>query len=118
MTIPCMRSACWIPKAINTHSEYVILIDFCTATMIAVRHYNVTLQCITCLVIILCKERKTIILLHIKSTRNFCVVFKTKDFRRVSPVSSLLASKRPTPLDAHICSGISVQLTNDNCLIK
>ena len=23
-----MRSACWIPKATNTHSEYVILIAF------------------------------------------------------------------------------------------
>jgi hypothetical protein len=23
-----MRVACWIPKAINTHSEYVILIAF------------------------------------------------------------------------------------------
>jgi hypothetical protein len=28
MTIWRMRIACWIPKAIDTHSEYVILIDF------------------------------------------------------------------------------------------
>jgi hypothetical protein len=28
MTIWHMRVACWIPKATNTHSEYVILIDF------------------------------------------------------------------------------------------
>ena len=28
MTIRRMRIACWIPKAINTHSEYVILIAF------------------------------------------------------------------------------------------
>jgi hypothetical protein len=28
MTIRHMRFACWIPKATNTHSEYVILIDF------------------------------------------------------------------------------------------
>jgi hypothetical protein len=28
MTIWRMRIACWIPKATNTHSEYVILIDF------------------------------------------------------------------------------------------
>ena len=28
MTIWRMRIACWIPKAINTHSEYVILITF------------------------------------------------------------------------------------------
>ena len=28
MTIRRMRIACWIPKATNTHSEYVILIAF------------------------------------------------------------------------------------------
>jgi hypothetical protein len=28
MTIWRMNIACWIPKATNTHSEYVILIDF------------------------------------------------------------------------------------------
>ena len=27
-TIWCLRIACWIPKATNTHSEYVILIAF------------------------------------------------------------------------------------------
>jgi hypothetical protein len=26
MTIRCVRTACWIPKATNTHSDYVILI--------------------------------------------------------------------------------------------
>jgi len=28
MTVWRMRIACWIPKATNTHSEYVILIAF------------------------------------------------------------------------------------------
>jgi hypothetical protein len=28
MTVWRMRIACWIPKFINTHSEYVILITF------------------------------------------------------------------------------------------
>jgi hypothetical protein len=28
MKIQCMNIACWIPKAANTHSEYVILIVF------------------------------------------------------------------------------------------
>jgi hypothetical protein len=28
MTIWRMRIACWVPKATNTRSEYVILIDF------------------------------------------------------------------------------------------
>jgi hypothetical protein len=27
-TLWCMSNACWIPKATNTHSQYVILIDF------------------------------------------------------------------------------------------
>jgi len=30
-TIICMRIECWIPKAINTYSNYVILITFFTA---------------------------------------------------------------------------------------
>ena len=29
------RISCWIPKATNTHSEYVILIVFSNATMVA-----------------------------------------------------------------------------------
>jgi mRNA-degrading endonuclease HigB of HigAB toxin-antitoxin module len=28
MTVWCMRITCWIPKATNTHSKYVILIVF------------------------------------------------------------------------------------------
>jgi hypothetical protein len=28
MTLWFMRNACWIPKATNTHSEYVLRIDF------------------------------------------------------------------------------------------
>jgi len=28
MTIQRMRTACWIPRSTNTHSEYVMLIDF------------------------------------------------------------------------------------------
>jgi hypothetical protein len=28
MTIRRMRTACWIPKATNTPSEYVVLVDF------------------------------------------------------------------------------------------
>ena len=43
MTIRRMRFECWIPKATNTHSEYVILIAFSTATMAARMHLNATL---------------------------------------------------------------------------
>jgi len=28
VTIWCIRVACWIPKATNTHSEYVMLVVF------------------------------------------------------------------------------------------
>ena len=38
-----MRFACWVPKATNKHSEYVILNDFSTATMVAQTRLNVTL---------------------------------------------------------------------------
>ena len=37
------RIAYWIPKATNTHSEYVTLIAFSTATMAARTRLNVTL---------------------------------------------------------------------------
>jgi hypothetical protein len=36
-------TACWIPKTTNTHSEYVILIAFSTATMITRTLLSVTL---------------------------------------------------------------------------
>ena len=32
-----MRTVCWIPKATNTHSEYVTLIAFSTATILQER---------------------------------------------------------------------------------
>jgi len=28
VTTWCMRISCWMPRATNTHSEYVIIIDF------------------------------------------------------------------------------------------
>ena len=42
MTILRMRIVFWIPKATNTHSEYVIIIAFSTATMDARTRHNVT----------------------------------------------------------------------------
>jgi hypothetical protein len=41
ITIRCMRIACWIPKATDTHSEYVILF-FSTTTMAARTYLNIT----------------------------------------------------------------------------
>ena len=38
-----MRTECWIPKATNTPSEYIIFIAFSTATMVARTRPNVTL---------------------------------------------------------------------------
>jgi hypothetical protein len=44
LTLWCMRIACWIPKAINTHSEYVILITyFSNATVVTRTRRHVTL---------------------------------------------------------------------------
>ena len=43
MTSLRMRIACWIPKATNTHSEYVIIINFSTATIVARTQLGVAL---------------------------------------------------------------------------
>jgi hypothetical protein len=50
MTICRMRTTCWIPKATNTHSEYVNTYWFPTATMVARTDLNVTLYvyCLSC----------------------------------------------------------------------
>jgi len=37
-----MHMGCWITKTADTHSEYVIRIDFSSATMVARKHLNVT----------------------------------------------------------------------------
>jgi len=42
MTIRRKRTACWITKATNTNSGYVILINFSTATTVARMRLNVT----------------------------------------------------------------------------
>ena len=44
MTVQHLRIARCIPKAINTHSEYVTTISFSTATMSARKRLNVTLR--------------------------------------------------------------------------
>jgi len=41
MTLWRMRIACWIFKNTNRHTEYVILIAFYTATMVAKTLFNV-----------------------------------------------------------------------------
>jgi len=43
MAIWHTRIARWVPKATNTHSEYVIRIDFLTSTMAARKRLGVTL---------------------------------------------------------------------------
>jgi len=42
ITIQCMRIACWIPEATNTHAHYVILFCFSSATMVARTRLNDT----------------------------------------------------------------------------
>ena len=50
MTIWRMRIACWLPTAANTHSEYIILIAFFTAAIVARTRLSVTLyvHCLSC----------------------------------------------------------------------
>ena len=43
MAIWRMRIACWVTKATNKHSEYVILVAFPIATVVARKLLNVTL---------------------------------------------------------------------------
>jgi hypothetical protein len=45
-----MRISCWIPKAKDTHSEYIILIGFFTATTVARTRPGVTFTYIAGLV--------------------------------------------------------------------
>jgi hypothetical protein len=56
MTTLCMRFAYWIPKATNTHSEYVILIAFPLQQWLTRTRLNVTLylHCLSRYLIILC----------------------------------------------------------------
>jgi len=50
MTIWRMRIACWVPKATDTHSEYVILVGCSTATVVTRTLLGVTLYvlCLPC----------------------------------------------------------------------
>ena len=50
MTIWRMRIACWITKVTSTHSEYVIIFAFATATVVARTRLNVPLyvHCLSC----------------------------------------------------------------------
>jgi len=50
MAIWRMSIACWIPKATNTHSEYVILIAFSIATMVVRTRLIVRLYVHCCIV--------------------------------------------------------------------
>jgi hypothetical protein len=43
MAIWRMRVTCWIPKVTNTHSQYVILIAFCSTIIAARTLLNITL---------------------------------------------------------------------------
>jgi hypothetical protein len=51
MTIWSMRSACWIPKATNTHTGFVILIDFLQGQWLHKRASMLRHSYIACLVI-------------------------------------------------------------------
>jgi hypothetical protein len=44
MTIWPMRFACWLPKARDAHTEYVIIIAFPTVRVTALKPFSVTLH--------------------------------------------------------------------------
>ena len=50
MTIWRMHFACWITKATNTHSEYVILIAFSSAAVVTRTRFSVTLPVLLLLI--------------------------------------------------------------------
>jgi len=50
MQIWCMRIACWIPKATNTHSHYVVLIVFALQQWLQERASVLLFTYISCLV--------------------------------------------------------------------
>ena len=54
--IRLMLIACWIPKATNTHSEYVIRIAFPTAIVVARTrpHVRLFVHCLSCVVLCIC----------------------------------------------------------------
>ena len=52
LTLWCMRIACWIPTAINTHSEYVILITFLLQQWLHERAAMLHYTYIACLLVI------------------------------------------------------------------
>jgi hypothetical protein len=62
ITIRRMLITCWIPKATNTHSYYVIFIAFPMVTMVARPHLNVILyvHCLFCFV-----SRRILITFHV-----------------------------------------------------
>ena len=76
-----MRIACWIPKATNTHSEYVIFVFFSTAAKVARRRHHITITPNACPVSPVCKP----IYVHpISCSRHYlfnffiCLLFSTR----------------------------------------
>jgi hypothetical protein len=63
MTIWHMRIACWIPRATNTHTEYVIFIVFTLPQWLRERASMLRYTYITCLVITPSIKSDTLLLL-------------------------------------------------------
>jgi hypothetical protein len=61
-----MRIACWVPKATNTHSEYVILIAFPLQQWLHERASMLRYICIACLFFFVPTETKLDVLLMTK----------------------------------------------------
>jgi hypothetical protein len=71
------RIAYWIPKATNTHSEYVILNCFYTATVVARTFLNIALHvlCLSCLILVILFSF-TVLWISINTVRNTLCVWR------------------------------------------
>jgi hypothetical protein len=83
MTIRRMRIACWIPKATNTYTEYVILIAFPVHKWLHERASMLRYAYIACLVYF------SVILRDLNLRNSGRVSVKSSDYRYPSPTSVL-----------------------------
>jgi hypothetical protein len=98
--IRCVRIACCISKAADTHSEYVIPYFFSSATMVVWMCLNITL-CVCCLSSIICMF---ISLIYIKNDTWSCLLFVTFQYWELF----IFVEKRDMCVCVCVCSNAAV----------
>jgi hypothetical protein len=82
MAVWRMRIACWIPKAVNTHSEYVCNTNcFSTTTVVTRKPLKVTLYvyCLSCTEILPPNQKSVRVIKHLKGVASgMCGPFESK----------------------------------------